>query len=86
MEISQDLAYRPIIFIRFNPDDYKKNGTTITSCWGYNKTGICTIKKSKQNEWDSRLESLKEEIMYWINPDNMTDKMVEIIPLFYDTY
>ena len=86
MELSQDLGHRPIIFIRFNPDDYTKNGTTITSCWGYNKKGICTIKKSKQNEWDSRLESLKEEIMYWINPENITDKTIEIIPLFYDTH
>ena len=85
MEISQDLFHRPIIFIRFNPDDYKKNGTNITSCWVYNKKGICTIKKSKQNEWDSRLERLKEEILYWTNPENMTDKTVEIIQLFYDT-
>jgi len=30
MEISQDLGFRPIIFIRFNPDDYmNKNGNKI---------------------------------------------------------
>ena len=26
MEISQDLGHRPIVFIRFNPDEYNKNG------------------------------------------------------------
>ena len=26
MEISQDLGHRPIIFIRFNPDEYLLNG------------------------------------------------------------
>jgi hypothetical protein len=25
MELSQDVGHRPIIFIRFNPDDYKTN-------------------------------------------------------------
>ena len=32
MELSQDLGHRPIVFIRFNPDDYEKDGTKITSC------------------------------------------------------
>ncbi len=34
MEISQDINHRPLIFIRFNPDDYKKREYNITSCWG----------------------------------------------------
>ena len=34
MEISQDVGHRPIVFIRFNPDDYEDNGKKITSCWG----------------------------------------------------
>ena len=29
MELSQDLGHRPIIFIRFNPDEYEIDGTTI---------------------------------------------------------
>ena len=39
MELSQDVGYRPIIFIRFNPDNYKTNLKNITSCWGLNKKG-----------------------------------------------
>ena len=49
MELSQDLGHRPIIFIRFNPDSYEKDGKRIRSCWGPNKLGILVIKKKK--EW-----------------------------------
>jgi len=83
MELSQDVGHRPIIFIRFNPDDYKTNLKNITSCWGLNKKGICTIKKCKQEEWNERLIILKEQINYWLI--NKTSKLIEIIQLFYDT-
>jgi hypothetical protein len=85
MELSQDLDHRPIVFIRFNPDDYKKDGLNITSCWGNNKKGITVIKKSKKDEWIQRLNSLEEQINYWIYPENITNKTVEIIQLFYNT-
>jgi hypothetical protein len=84
MELSQDLYHRPIIFIRFNPDDYEKNGVRITSCWGLDKKGICTIKKSKNKEWNDRLKILEDNIKYWLNSENKTDKTVEIIQLFYN--
>ena len=84
MELSQDLGHRPIIFIRFNPDDYEKNGTNITSCWGQDKKGICIIKKSKKSEWIQRLNTLEEHIKYWIKSENTTNKTIEIIQLYYD--
>ena len=84
MELSQDVGHRPIVFIRFNPDDYKNNDVNITSCWGQNNKGICVVKKSKENEWIERLESLENQINYWTNIDNKTDKTVEIIQLYYD--
>jgi hypothetical protein len=84
MQLSQDLGHRPIIFIRFNPDGYNKNGTTITSCWGQNKKGICVVKKTKKEEWSQRLKLLEDKIDYWITPENQTNKTVEIIQLFYD--
>jgi hypothetical protein len=62
MELSQDVGHRPIIFIRFNPDDYTNQDKKISSCWGVNKNGICTIKKSKKKEWDERLNALKDQI------------------------
>jgi len=82
MEISRDVEHRPIIFIRFNPDDYKSGKINCTSCWGTNKNSLCVVKKNKKNEWNSRLEELSRNIEYWIN--NKTDKMIETINLFYD--
>jgi hypothetical protein len=83
MEISQDLSHRPIIFIRFNPDSYEDNRSIVSSCWHVNTKGYCVVKKSKKQEWEQRLKSLDETLKYWINPDNKTSKMVEIIELFY---
>jgi hypothetical protein len=84
MELSQDLGYRPIIFIRFNPDDYIENTKKITSCWSINKNGLCVIKKNKSSEWNERLYILKHTIEYWTNPENITNKTIEIIQLFYN--
>ena len=85
MELSQDLGHRPIVFIRFNPDDYERNGININSCWGRNKKGINVVKKLKKNEWIERLNVLEQHINYWITPVNITNKTIEIIQLFYDT-
>jgi hypothetical protein len=39
------------------------------------------IQKTKQKEWEERIEALKQQIQYWI--DNPTEKMIEIVELFY---
>jgi hypothetical protein len=39
------------------------------------------IIKTKQKEWEERIESLKQLIQHWI--DNPTEKTIEIIELFY---
>ena len=46
--------------------------------------GICVVKKSKKDEWDKRLDALEQQINYWLDPEHKTDKMIEIIQLFYD--
>lgn len=83
MELSKDVGHRPIVFIRFNPDKYvDKDGNKITSCWKINKiSGILQIDKKKENEWQERLNVLREQIQYWI--DNQSEKTAEIIELFY---
>ena len=82
MELSQDLQHRPIIFIRFNPDDYtNQEGVLVKSCWKLNKLGVMQIQKTKQKEWEERIEALKHQIQYWI--DNPTEKTIEIVELFY---
>jgi len=86
MEISQDVGYRPIIFVRFNPDSYiDSTNKTITSCWSITpKTGIMKIRNKKEKEWNNRLNTLKQQIEYWCNEDNKTEKTIEVIQLFYD--
>jgi len=85
MELSQDVGHRPIIFIRFNPDGYKKDGKKVSSCWSRNKLDILTISKNKKEEWDTRLKNLKDTVDYWICEDNKTDRTVNMIGLYYDT-
>jgi hypothetical protein len=82
MELSQDVGHRPLVFIRFNPDEYLNKDGKVTSCWAINGQGICTVKKTKQKEWAERLEALNAQIQYWL--ENKTEKTVEIIQLFYD--
>ena len=84
MELSQDVGHRPIVFIRFNPDDYILKEKKITSCWGINKNGICCIKKNKQKEWNTRLNTLKNAIDYWLK--NKTDRIIQIVHLYYDEF
>lgn len=83
MELSQDLQHRPIIFIRFNPDKYESNGIKIDSCWGLDGRGMCAVKKTKKIEWQERLNALSLQIEYWLKPENITNKMIETIHLFY---
>ena len=66
MEISRDIGHRPVVFIRFNPDDYiDKNGTKIRSCFTTDKNGILKVAKTKQAEWNERIGELKSQIEYW---------------------
>ena len=83
MELSQDVSHRNIVFIRFNPDDYvDKTGNKIKSSWKIDGKGLCVLNKDKIKEWEYRLLQLKNNIQYWL--DNKTDKMIEIIQLYYD--
>ena len=72
MELSQDISHHPLVFIRFNPDGYNTIDSRISSCWSYNKTGICIIKREKESLWNQRLTILDDQIRYW--SENLTDK------------
>lgn len=84
MEISQDVGHKPIVFLRFNPDSYiDKEGNKVSSCWKVNRTtGLLLIDKKKEKEWKERLNTLIEEIKYWV--ENKTEKTLEIVQLYYD--
>lgn len=82
MEISQDVGHRPIVFIRFNPDDYiNDDGKKVTSCWKTNKLGVYSIPVSKQPEWNMRIETLLNTIQQCIA--SPTEKTIDIVELFY---
>ena len=82
MELSLDVNHKPIVFLRFNPDKYyDKDNKKIPSCWKIIKeTGL--LKLSNENDWNKRLNCLKDQINYWI--ENKNEKMIEPIELFYD--
>lgn len=85
MVLSKDVHHRPIVFLRFNPDGYKRSdGERIKSCWTYDKNGIIRVKQSCISEWNTRIETLLERIEYWLNHE--TNKTVEKEELFYDEY
>lgn len=85
MEISKDSGHRNIVFIRFNPDGYvDKDNKRISTCWRANQQGILVICKSQLTQWEDRLKSLKKQITYWTNPKNKTDKLLEVVQLYYD--
>ena len=80
MELSQDVGHRPIVMIRFNPDEYTDTEKN-SSCWYLDVHGLCQLKKSKEKEWNHRLEVLMEQINLWTTKP--TEKTIEVIQLFY---
>jgi hypothetical protein len=59
-----------------------KDGNKIKSCWKLNRiTGLIGLDQKKLKEWEERINSLVEQINYWIK--NSTEKTVEIVELFY---
>jgi hypothetical protein len=81
--ISDDLNNRPIVLIRFNPDNYTdKYNTIIKSPWKINKNGYCVIHN--QNEIDNRLTVLSNKIKYIVK-STYTD-LLTIYKLFYNIF
>jgi hypothetical protein len=83
----EDLGDRHIVFIRFNPDDYlDKDNNKIASCWGIDRRNeLSSVKKSKKNEWEQRLNTLKNTVDEVLCIDNIEiTNPITYINLFYD--
>ncbi len=82
----QDLAHRPIVVIRFNPDSYKvSEDTKKGSCFRYNAaTGMPFVPAKMQSEWESRLDTLGNAVSSGIA--KIPDKSISVTHLFYDGY
>ena len=76
-KILVDVAHRPIIFIRFNPD----SNSIGPSCWTYDNEGMAVVKAKRAKEWQDRLEELKTKIGFWKN--TIPDKKIVLIKLFF---
>jgi hypothetical protein len=88
-ELYQDFGHTPIVFVRFNPDDYiGSDGKKVTSCFGYDKNGVCTIKKSKVKEFEYRLNvmfDVIERYMREIHKGKSVQKAITQEHLFFDS-
>ena len=83
MEISKDIGHRNLVFLRFNPDTYlNQKNQRVASCWYTNGHGITQVSVKKQKEWMHRLDSLRNQVNYWT--EYQTNKMIEVVQLFYD--
>ena len=87
----EDLEYKHTVFIRFNPDDYlDKDGKKKSGCWGFDKNGLSGIKKIKRDEWNQRLDTLKNIVDRYLNIDEIdlsepiTNKYIFYDEIIYD--
>ena len=77
MQLSEDIAHRPLVFIRFNPD----SNSSGPSCWGVDGRGLAVVKKKQASEWIERLAALSSSISFWST--TIPDKTITLIKLFY---
>jgi hypothetical protein len=83
MELFVDLQNKPLVMIRFNPDDYiNDKGKKIKTCWSVAKNGLVVLNKNKIIDWNNRLNKLKDTLEYYLHYP--PKKEVEIIYLYYD--
>lgn len=82
----QDLAHRPIVVIRFNPDSYKApDDVKKGSCFRYNvATGMPFVPTKMQPEWNKRLATLGDAVSSGIM--KVPDKSISVTHLYYDGY
>mgnify|MGYP001224982345 CR=1 FL=1 len=85
MNLWEDVQCRPIVFIRFNPDKYTKNGLNTPSCWKINKNGLCGLNDKMKSDWNMRLDELKKVVLFWIINEPREDQHMVTNYLFYDS-
>ena len=82
----QEALNRPVVFIRFNPDEYLDlNNKKVLSCFNVDKKlGFNTIPKNQESRWITRLETLKNTVLKSVEKPPI--KPIEKIYLYYDGY
>lgn len=86
MELFQDGGARPVVIVRFNPDEFvDAQECRATSCFGLDSKGFCQVKPSKVDEWQARLEVLFARIEAFLARPEM-DREVTVEHLFFDGF
>ncbi len=63
-ELFTDVNFRPVVFLRFNPDSYDD----VVSPWCFHPTeSIMYVPAKKLPQWNARLDYLKERVVYHVN-------------------
>jgi len=64
-DIAASLGCDSVVFIRFNPDSYSKDGTYFPSCWKEDGNGI--LKVDNELAWNERLITLQKLIQQYLD-------------------
>lgn len=79
VELYEDISFRKIVFLRFNPDRYKDGTTVYLSPFRYTRAGILHLEET---EFNRRMEQLMERIRaHRVEPLNQ----ITVEYLFYGT-
>jgi hypothetical protein len=62
VELYEDIGFRKIVFLRFNPDGYKEGTNVYPSPFRYMPTGILSLH---QTEFNRRIECLANRIKHY---------------------
>jgi hypothetical protein len=77
VDISEDVAHRHVVFIRFNPDKCEAG----PGCWTIDANGLAVVKMKRAAEWRERLAALNKTVEFWTT--TIPNNLVEIVKLFY---
>lgn len=85
LELSKDLGFRPIVFLRFNPDSYiNHEEERIASPWKSRTNGLFSVQN--EEEWNRRLNTLKTTIEHWLKEENKSTQAIHEVYLYYNGY
>jgi hypothetical protein len=76
---------RPIVFLRFNPDEYtEKTGKKVSTPWKRLKTGLWSISRDRVIEFIDRTDILTSRINYYLDEDNIPSAPITVETMFYN--
>ena len=80
-QLFEDVAQRPCVFIRFNPDSYiDSKGRRIQGCFKYTQKGLCVIDSKERLL--SRLEPVMESLKTYLCVPQ--EKSIQVDQYWYD--